>query len=139
MVDVKVEFRGLRELSAAFKAVDADLPKAFRVRLLGVAAMVAGRVQSKVPRLTGRAAASYKPRASTRGAGIAFGGSAAPYVPWLEFGGRVGVGKSIERELVIGGRYLYPTLADSKADIAKAVEDAVEAASRDAGFEVTGF
>lgn len=138
VVETKVRILGLRELQSAFKKVDSDIPKELKTSFLRIATDVAGKAAAKVPHRTGRAASSIRPRASQRGAGIAFGGSAAPYYPWLDFGGRVGRNKSIYRDLVVGGRYIYPTIAEEKDAIEKAAEDAVESAAHSAGFEVRG-
>jgi hypothetical protein len=59
----------------------------------------------------------------------------APYEPWLDFGGRVGRNRSIKRDLVQGGRYLYPTIAEHADDISQQAEDAVHDVAQQAGFE----
>ena len=88
----EIQVRGLREVQSAFRKVDKELPKAFKQEFLGIAQKVVGGVQQKVPKVTGAAAGSVRPRATQRGAGIAFGGNAAPYFPWLDFGGTTGKG-----------------------------------------------
>ncbi len=87
MVDLKIEVKGVSELVRAFKKVDSDIPAGFRKEMLVIATNIVGQVQQQVPWKTGKAARSVRPRASQRGAGIAFGGSSAPYYPWLDFGG----------------------------------------------------
>ena len=136
--NVKVEVRGIRELSSAFRRVDAELPKQLKTAFLKIAERVVSVAQSGVPVLTGRAAASIKPRASTRGAGIAFGGSAAEYFPWLNFGGRVGRGGSIVRERVEPDRYIYRAVSSQKEETAAAADEAVKDVARRAGFETKG-
>jgi hypothetical protein len=142
-MDVKVEVTGLNQLVRAFKQVDADIPKGLRVEMLGIARMVAGDIQRRVPHQSGRAARSVRPRASPRGAGIAFGGNAAPYYPWLDFGGSTGKGHrpgvgwsgSVERDMPDGGRYVYPTIKDNGPKIEQAAGDAVINAAKRAQFE----
>lgn len=134
-VETKVEIRGLRELGRAFKQVEGDIPNKLKQTFRELAVKVIGRVTAKVPARTGRARASYVPRASTRGAGIAFGGSKAPYVPWLDFGGRVGPRKSVLRPFLKEGRYLYPTLSEMRTEIIDDTDKAIEAAVKAAGFE----
>jgi len=149
-VEVKVE--GLRELARGFKELEDDLPKALKGELLKVADAAAGMVQQRMPFVSGDAARSVKPRSSTAGASIAVGGRAAPYYPWLDFGGstgrghRPGVGGSgaIKREwlganvISPAGRYLYPAIVEHREEIEEAALEAVERASRKADFEVRG-
>ena len=146
-MDVKVEVRGIRELSRAFKAVDAELPKRLKARFLAIAETVASSARGNVPHRTGRAAASIKAKASARGAGIAFGGTAAPHYPWLDFGGSVGKGHfpgkrwsgSVTREWWGkpggDGRYIYPAIDSHKQEITDAAEKAIADVARDAGLE----
>lgn len=138
---------GLREVTAGLRQQSKEAPRALRSAFLPIAQKVASEVQQKVPHRTGRAAASVKARAGQRGAAIAFGGDAAPYFPWLDFGGTVGRGHelgpwkgSIKRPWAgrpIGsGRYVYPTIEEQSEEIRRAAEDAVLGVARDAGFEV---
>lgn len=135
VVAARVEVRGLRELSGAFRQIDVNLQRQLKTELMAVAQMVAGRAAAKVPKVSGAAAASITPRSSVRGAGIAFGGTRAPYYPWLDFGGRVGRRKSIYRDMIQGGRYVYPAIGESRDDIEEGVEEAVNKAAKAAGFE----
>jgi hypothetical protein len=135
---VKVEVRGIRELQRAFKQVESGLPKALRGEFLGIAQRVASSAASRVERLTGRAASSIVPRASTRGASIAFGGQRAEHYPWLDFGGAVGRRRSIVRPVVAGGRYVYPAIAEHQEETAAAVDQAIERTAERVGFETRG-
>lgn len=134
----------------AFKQLDTELPKELRREFKAIAEMVAGRIRGKVPRRTGAAASSVTTRAGSTGAGIAFGGSKAPYFPWLDFGGSVGRGHrpgsawsgAIRREwegIPRGsGRYVYPTIAESKGDIGAAADEAIRRVARRADFDTKG-
>jgi hypothetical protein len=145
--DAKVEFRGVKEFVAGLKAIDADLPKEMRSEFLGVATKIAGEVAAVFPHgATGRASGSVKPRAGAKAAGIAIGGAAAPYAPWLDYGGTVGRGHkvgvggsgSVTRPFIKGGRYLYPTIIASHDEIEKAAAAALVKVARSAGFTVKG-
>jgi hypothetical protein len=148
MTDYRLEVKGINESIRAFKKVDSDIPAGFRKEMLAIASDVAGEAQQRVPWKSGKAARSIKPRASQRGAGIAFGGSAAPYFPWLDFGGTTGKGHrpgqrfsgSVSREWLGNprgeGRYVYPAIRDKSDDIEKAAEAAVINAAKRAQFEV---
>jgi hypothetical protein len=141
---VRLEVRGLKELSAAFAAVDRDIPKELQVELKAVAEHVADTARGKMPYLSGVARAALRPRATGRGsAGIAFpkggpgtGQEKDAYYPWLDFGGHVGRKHAIARDRVKGGRYLYPAIAESQDYIAEKVYDAVEHVARTHQFEV---
>lgn len=140
----RVIVTGLRELNAALKALDADAQKAMSAALKEIAEGVASDVRSLVPRRSGRLAASYKPRGSAKGAAIAFGGSSAPYAPWIEFGGSVGKGHdrraphsgATKRAIVKGGRYLYPAIGDNMEDVAEKVAEAIDAIVSAYGMKV---
>lgn len=143
-----LQIRGLRDVRAAFARVDREIPKGFRSAFLPIAQRVVAGVQAKVPQKTGRAASSVKPRASQRGAAVVFGGNAAPYFPWLDFGGTTGRGHvpgqawsgSVRRPWagrpVGDGRYVYPTIDEQSEEILAAAEGAVLTVARAAGFEV---
>lgn len=135
MSDTKINIRGIRELNRSLKQVDSQLPKQLKDEFKSLATDVAGKIQSKVPTLTGRARSSVKPRATSRGAGIAFGGSKAEYYPWLDFGGKVGRKKSIYRDFIKEGRYVYPTLREMNPEIADRVDKIIEEVSEKAGFD----
>ena len=140
----QVQIRGIRELRSAFKRVDAEIPKELRKVLKDIALSVVAGIAAKVPRVSGKAARSVRARSSQTGAAIAVGGATAPYYPWLDFGGTVGRGHrpgvpwsgSVHRDMPVGGRYVYPTIAEKRDDIDRAVEAALVRASHIAGFEV---
>lgn len=130
-----VQVRGIKEVQRALKAIDRDLPKQMRVEFLEVARKVVGTAQGSVPSRTGKARSSVRPRASQTGAGIAFGGNAAPYFPWLDFGGSTGKGHrpgvkdsgSVKRDWQGNpggeGRYVYPAIRAHEDDIIEAAGD----------------
>lgn len=150
VVEVSVKITGLKELSGAFRAVDDNLPVELKAKFLGVAQHIVGIAQQRMPHITGRAQNSVKARASARGAAIAFGGSAAPYMPWLDFGGSVGRGHkpgvawsgAIKRDwqgVPLGeGRYVYPAISEARPETEKAVDEAIQIVAREAGFETKG-
>ena len=146
--DYHVEIRGIRELSKAFGRMDPDLRRELKNRFRGIAEAVARRARGKVDRRSGRAASSIKGRGSNQGAAVAFGGSRAPYLPWLDFGGSTGRGHrpgvywsgSIKREwkgVPVGeGRYVYPAISEERGDTQRVAEEAVRLVAQRAGFEV---
>lgn len=128
-----VEVRGIRELRSAMRRFDTEMPGRLKEGMRGIAEDVVSRTASRVPRRSGAAAGSLRPRATQTGAAIAFGGNAAPYFPWLDFGGTTGKGHrpgvawsgSIEREWLGNprgsGRYVYPTIEEMGPEIEKRV------------------
>lgn len=137
MARVWVEVTGLRELRAQLKAMDAGLPKMIRVALNQASELVISYARPKIPRRSGRAAGSLKVRSNQQTARIAAGGQRAPHYPWLDFGGRVGRGKSVSRPFYTEGRYIYPGLRANRQEITEKMSTALTALAHDAGLEVT--
>jgi hypothetical protein len=131
-----IQITGLRELNKALKQVDADLPKQTRLALNEGAAIVADEARSKVPRRTGRAASTYRARSTRTAARVAIGGAKAKYVPWLDFGGRTGPDKSVHRQFIKSGRYLFPALERKRPEVLAKLEKAVVAVVEGAGLDV---
>lgn len=146
MVESKIEVRGIRQLQSALKKIDSELAGELKVSFRKIAETVVSHTQSKVPHRSGRAASSIKAKSSSRGASIAVGGTAAPYYPFLDFGGSTGRGHSpgragsgvIKRSFIQGGRYLYPTIAADNQHIKEEVDNVLERLAKSAGFETTG-
>lgn len=145
--DLRIVTHGVKELQKALKSMSADAPLELKAGFARIAGDVAEAIRPKVARQSGRAASSVKGRSSQRGGSIAFGGSAAPYMPWLDFGGTVGRGHergagmgAIKREWkgapVGEGRYVYPTIREKRKDIIEATNDLMEGLAEKAGFEV---
>lgn len=131
----KVEIKNLKPLAASLKRIDAESAKGLQVALKGVAGLVVKKVIPQIPRKKGAAANSVKASATKTSAKITFGGTKAPYYPWLDFGGRVGRKKSVVRTFYKQGRYIYPTLEREQENITKALEDALSGVIRSAGLQ----
>lgn len=128
---------GLRQFQRDLKTVDRELAKELRKALNISAEVVVGAARPLVPTLTGRAKKTYKARSTQKEARVVAGGKRAPYVPWLEFGGRVGRNKSIERRQVAGGRYLYPSLSREHDEVYRVMRGALIELVERAGIGVT--
>lgn len=120
-----VRITGLRELQASLKAIDGDAQKELRLVLNKAVDGLVDRARPLIPSLTGKARGSLKAQSSQREARVVAGGARVPYVPWLEFGGRVGRKKSIARPFLPNGRYLFPTFKKVYPDVVSAVADGV--------------
>lgn len=142
---VRVEIVGLREVQSAFRQIDSDLKGEMKAEFLGIATSVASAARAKVPG-SGGAAGSIKPRGTTRGASIAFGGTAAPHMPWLNFGGSVGRGHrpgvpwsgAIKRDRVEPDRYIYSTIKENGDRIRSEIDGSLKRLILGAGFETRG-
>lgn len=148
---VSVKVFGMAEVGRALKQVsDKVAGDGLKAALFGIAGKVAARARGSLPGGSGKAAGSILPHSTTRGASVSFGGQAAPYLPWLDFGGSVGRGHkpgsawsgAIKREWMgrpVGeGRYVYPAISGEREATLDAVLEAIAQAARHAEFEVRG-
>lgn len=131
-----VEVEGLKEFGRSLRKLDSDLPKTLRVALNSCADFLIGKVKPTIPRRTGRAADSLKARSTRTAVRIAVGGRKAPYYPWLDFGGRVGKGKTTKRAFLSEGRYLYPGLRLHRDEFTDIMRGALVGVAERAGLEV---
>lgn len=136
--DARVQVTGLADLQKALRQVDKDLPKELAGGLAEVSQIVVDEARPHIPVRSGKAAGSMKIRKQQRGASIALGGNAAPYMPWLEFGGTVGKSNSIKRPFVHAGRYTYPALRRKDAEVKAKLDEVLERMAKAAGFETEG-
>lgn len=130
-----VRIEGVREVSTALRAVGKEAAKELRDGMKEIAESVAADVRGKVPSRTGKAARSVKAKGNNRGAGISFGGRAAEYYPFLDFGGSVGRKDSVKRPFIPEGRYVYPTIGAHKDDIHEKATQLIEDLSRKHGLD----
>lgn len=131
-----IKIEGLDQFARNLKKLDADLPKMLRVGLNGAAQIVVDYAKPKVPHRTGRAAATIKAQSTRSAVRVSEGGKRAPYMPWLDFGGKVGPNKSVHRPFLKDGRFLYAGLNSRRAQIDAAVTAALLDAAAAAGVEV---
>lgn len=132
-----IKIQGLREFQAALKAMDGESQKKLKVALDNVSEVVAAGAARRVPRRTGKAAASLRAQSSQREAKVVGGSKKVPYYGWLDFGGRVGKDRSVSRPFVKSGRYLWPTVAANRQPLEKALQKALVELAREAGMEAT--
>lgn len=134
----RIEVKGLREFQAALRQMDAGLPKQIRLVLNASGQLLVDYDQAHMPRKSGRAVASVKMRSSQREARVAIGGNKAPYVPWLDFGGKGKVhGRPPRRPYMSDGRYTYQGLKVHKQDITELMSRGLTELAQSAGVEVT--
>lgn len=131
-----VRVEGLRELTRALRRVDTDLLKALRLAANDAANIVVDEARRTVPRRTGRAAASIKAKSTRTESRVTSGGKKAPWMPWLDYGGKVGRNDSASRPFQPDGRYVYPAFRRKRDEFTRVMQDRLAGIIRDAGLEV---
>lgn len=137
---IKVE--GLREFQKALKEMDGESQKQLRTVLNAAADIVVADAAPKVPTRSNRAAKSVRAMSSQREAKVVGGGAKVPYYPWLDFGGRVGKGRTgpktgaTSRPFYTKGRYIYPSFEHNRERIYAKVTEGLVDLARSAGLDV---
>lgn len=132
----QIKIEGLAQFSRGLRKLSADAPKGLRVALNAGADTLIRKTLPTIPRRTGAAAKSLRAQSTRTSVRVAVGGPRAPYYPWLDFGGRTGRHRSVERPFYKAGRYLYPTLERVSGAIAEELDQALRDVARNAGLEV---
>jgi len=131
-----IKITGLNQFVRDLKKIDNDLPKAVRRAFNAATGIIVDYARPRVPRRTGRAAATIKPRSTQTAARVVEGGRRAPYMPWLDFGGKAGPGRGVRRPWIADGRFLYPALIFRSGELHQALVDALLGVVAEAGIEV---
>lgn len=131
---IKVE--GLNQLVRSMRKVDSEIPKTLRLAFNEAAGFIVDEARPRVPTRTGRAKASIKARSVGSAVRVVEGGNRAPYMPWLDFGGRTGRNRSVVRPFFKEGRYVWWAFKHRRKDVLEAAEDAIRTAAESAGLEV---
>lgn len=140
----QVRIVGLRELRRALRAAGELMPQMLNDELRSIAEIVAARARTKVPHRSGRTAASIRPVIARGGAAVRAGGARVPWYGWLDFGGvrrHMGPHHSHSTEhlqpgrpAIRGGRYLYPALEETDAEIERNARRALDRVFEAAGW-----
>lgn len=128
--------KGLADFSKALRKLDKDAPKGLRLALNEGADLLAGTARPLFPRKSGAAQRTVKAKSTRTSARVSIGSSRVKYVPWLDFGGSVGRGKSVHRPFVKEGRYLFPTLVKIRPQVQDRLAGALLAVAEGAGLAV---
>lgn len=130
-----IKIEGLTRLNRSLRNISKDAPK--QLRLVGNAAaeVVVDDAKPDVPAESGRAARTVRAASTRTAAQVKAGGTRAPYYPWLDFGGRVGINRSIRRTFIKSGRYIYPAYKDNRDVIASKLETGLTDLVRDSGLD----
>lgn len=140
-LDISVEWDGIPHVMACLAGLrergDAQLDEE-----AGEAAeSVASRTRTAIPLgpvAGGHAKASVRVERGHIEATVHEGGPAFPYLPWLEFGGRVGRKHANHRQWIRGGRYMFRALSTVKPGLELSMHDAMRDAARESGWDPDG-
>lgn len=130
-----IKIEGLTRLNRSLRAISKDAPK--QLRLVGneAANLVVSDAKPDVPTMSGRAQRSVKAASTRTAAQVKAGGARAPWYPWLDFGGRVGINRSVRRQFIKRGRYIFPAYVDNRDQIGEKLEQGLTDLIRDSGLE----
>lgn len=136
---VRIRVEGDQELAARLKRANRAVPDQVRKIGLDIADMIAAFAKRKIPlgpARNGHVKSSLEGKIR-RGLPVVDGGGPGwPYFGWLEFGGRVGIHRSVFREKHPDGRYIVPTVVERRAEIERQMEDGLEELMRRYGIGV---
>jgi hypothetical protein len=132
-----IKINGWSDFSRNLRKIDNEAPKMLRLVANDAANIVVDWARPKVPvGKSGRAQKSVKAKSLRTAAQVQGGSKNAPYYPWLDFGGRVGKRRSVKREFVGDGRYIYPGLANNNDAVHKRLIGGMLEIVEAAGIEV---
>lgn len=122
---LRVDVDGLVELRKALRdAGGKALTKQLQQANKAAAEIVARSARSRVPVRTGRTQAGIRAVATQTAGMVREGGARYPHLPWLDWGGKRPRDR-VGRPRIKTGRYLYPALADKRAEVAREYDDAI--------------
>ena len=121
----------LREVRAVLRKIHPDLVPVLRDELKTAASTtVVPRAQANVPKRSGAAAGSIRATSGGNTIYINAGRAKVPYYGWLDFGGFLTpTGRRFNtqyRPIYPRGRYIYPAIDASGAELAQAAGQAVD-------------
>lgn len=138
MTEVKpIKIAGLAELNRALRSISNEAPKQLRLAGNEAAQIVVDWAAARIPVKTGRARAALRASSTRTESRVQGGNARVPYYPWLDFGGRVGRKKSIQRQFLKGGRFIFPGLAANREQVEALLEQALVKAAEAGGMKVS--
>jgi hypothetical protein len=129
-----IKIVGIDQFNKSLRRLDAEAPKGLRLAFNDAANIIVDEARPKIPRRSGKAQAALRARSTRTRARVVAGSTRAPYLPWLDYGGKVGKNQTIEREFIKGGRYVYPTYYRNVDKITKTMETALLGVIQRAGL-----
>lgn len=132
----RVRIDGLADFNRNLRKLDTNAPKALRLALNDATDIVIDYARPRVAMLTGRARKSIKASSTRTLARVKAGGKRAPYYPWLDFGGRTGIRRSVHRKFIKEGRYLYKGLAVKRDEFTESLNTNLRRVAITSGLDV---
>ena len=133
-----IKIEGLAEFNRNLRKINADLPKMLRLAHNEAGRVVVNWAAPRVPKRSGRAAKTVKAKSTRTETRVSGGSTKSPYYAWLDFGGRVGPRKSVQRPFIKQGRYIYPGLGENYDQVQEILIRGLLDVARAAGVEVEG-
>ncbi len=131
MATKPITVTGLAQFGVSLKRFAGSTPKMEQEAMNGCSDLFVSKVRPLVPQRSGAARRSVKKTKARGKIRVEAGGRAAPYFPWLDFGGRVGRKKSVQRQYISQGRYVFPTLKKHQKDFQAIAEEAMPRSAQD--------
>lgn len=120
MTSPGIHVDGLKEFVRDLKKLDADLPKMARLAGNEAAQRVVDYAKPLIPRgpgAGGHVRNTLRTRSTRTAARVSAGNRKMPYYGWLDFGGRVGKGRSVRRPFMQEGRYIWAQYAEHSDEV----------------------
>lgn len=140
MASEPVRIIGLRELNRSLRRVSRDAQKSLKDGFKKAADLIVQDAKPKVPSgppAGGHAVRSIRPSSTGSRVSVSEGGARYPYMPWLDFGGKVGPNNSVTRPFRKTGRYIWAAFSDQHDQVMDAIDEAIADSARQAGLDVT--
>lgn len=135
-----IKIEGLREFVRGLKRIDSDLPKTLKAGFKNAANLVVEDARPKVPvgpPAGGHAATSIRASSSANRIQVSEGNNGRfKYMPWLDFGGKVGINNSVSRPFIKKGRYIWASFADNQDQVQELLVEALNDTARAAGIDI---
>lgn len=139
MAEDQIRVVGLNDFARNLKRLDTALPKALRLAGNEAADIVVKDARPRVPVGPGKgghASSSIKAASTRTATRVQEGGNKFPYMPWLDFGGKVGRKHHTVRPFLKTGRYVWKSYADNRERVIEKLQDGLVQVARSAGIEV---
>lgn len=133
-----IQIQGLKEFRAAILATEAGMTGAVRIALNEAVALVVTNAKGRAPVRTGAARNTIKASSTGNYARVSEGGGSVAYMGWLDYGGKVGIHKSVDRPFIPTGRILYPAFRAERTATLDLVNGSIAKLARSHGLAVSG-
>jgi hypothetical protein len=130
-----IAIRGLKERRQALRDLGEGGQKQLRIVFNDAADRIVKDAAPKVPARSGRARKTVRARSTQTAAKVMGGSKRVPYFAWLDFGGRVGRNKTIERPFLPEGRYIYRSFYANRSAVMADLDEGLRRLIAESGLE----